>query len=121
MRRWAYDSPVSAEKQYPHAPELASYHNSAGGPGMSFTPDDVRRNQEYFAHKLHAEKQRNDVLKAVEGTGKYDFVLLDTRGREAFNSGHIPGAWCVPDSGIDQIASSLPKEKEIVTYCWSHD
>lgn len=88
---------------------------------MSFTPDEVRRNQEYFTHKLHAEKQRNDVLKAVEGSGKYDFVLLDTRGREAFNSGHIPGSRCVPDSGIDQLASTLPKDKEIVTYCWSHD
>jgi rhodanese-related sulfurtransferase len=88
---------------------------------MSFTPEEVRRNADYFAHKLHAEKQRNDVLKAVEGSGKFDFVLLDTRGREAFANGHIPGAWCVPDSGIDQIASGLPKDKEIVTYCWSHD
>ena len=88
---------------------------------MSFTPDDIRRNVDYFAHKLRAEKQRNDVLKAVEANGKFDFVLLDTRGHEAFSNGHIPGSCCLPDSGIDPIASLLPKDKEIVTYCWSHD
>lgn len=87
---------------------------------MGFSADEVRANQDYFAHKLHAEKQRNDVLKAVEGN-KFDFVLLDTRGREPFAQGHIPGSWCAPDSEMDQVASSLPKDKEVVTYCWSHD
>ena len=33
---------------------------------MKFTTDDVRANYEYFAHILKAEKQRNDVLKAVD-------------------------------------------------------
>jgi len=46
---------------------------------MTFAVEQNRANRDYFAHKLHAEKQRNDVLKAVEG-GKFDFVLLDTRG-----------------------------------------
>jgi rhodanese-related sulfurtransferase len=87
---------------------------------MAFDPNDVRANRDYFAHKLHAEKQRNDVLHAVEA-GSFDFVLLDTRGREPFAQGHIPGAWCAPASEIDQVISRLPKDKEIVTYCWSHD
>ena len=30
---------------------------------MSFDPAAVRRNMDYFSAKLHAEKQRNDVLK----------------------------------------------------------
>ena len=50
---------------------------------MAFSLQEVRANRDYFVHKLRAEKQRNDVLKAVEG-GKFDFVLLDTRGREPF-------------------------------------
>jgi rhodanese-related sulfurtransferase len=87
---------------------------------MSFSGEEVRANRDYFAHKLHAEKQRNDVLKAVEG-GPYDFVLLDTRGREPFASGHIPGAWCAPADEIEKIAASLPKDRELVTYCWGHD
>jgi rhodanese-related sulfurtransferase len=87
---------------------------------MTFPLPEIRANRDYFAHKLHAEKQRNDVLKAVE-CGTFDFVLLDIRGREPFASGHIPGAWCAPAEEIDKIASSLPTDKELVTYCWGHD
>jgi len=87
---------------------------------MAFSTDDIRVNADYFAHKLRAEKQRNDVLKAVEAD-KFDFVLLDTRGNEPFAAGHIPGAWCVPVEEVDQLSASLPKDKELVTYCWGHD
>jgi rhodanese-related sulfurtransferase len=87
---------------------------------MAFSADETRANRDYFAHKLHAEKQRNDVLHAVEG-GTFDFVLLDTRGREAFGVGHIPGALCAPMHEFAQLMAQLPKDKEVVTYCWSHD
>jgi rhodanese-related sulfurtransferase len=88
---------------------------------MAIDQNQIRANREYFVHKLQAEKQRNTVLNAVEGTVPYDFLLLDTRGREAFAAGHIPGAWCVSDSELDNNLSRLPKDKEIVTYCWGHD
>ena len=87
---------------------------------MAFTVDEIRANRDYFAHKLRAEKQRNDVLHAVEG-GKFDFVLLDTRGREPFAGGHIPGAVCAPLDELDQLIRTLPKDREVVTYCWGHD
>jgi rhodanese-related sulfurtransferase len=87
---------------------------------MAFATDEIVTNRDYFVHKLHAEKQRTDVLKAVEGN-TFNFVLLDTRGREAFTNGHIPGAWCVPESEVDRLAPQLPKERELVTYCWGHD
>lgn len=87
---------------------------------MAFSSDEIRANRDYFAHKLRAEKQRNDLLHAVEG-GTFDFVLLDTRGRQPFTSGHIPGAVCAPLEELAQLTPSLPKDKEIVTYCWSHD
>lgn len=87
---------------------------------MSFTDAEITANRAYFAHKLKAEKQRNDVLHAVQG-GAYDFVLLDIRDREAFNNGHIPGAWSAPLGELSEIAPKLPKDREIVTYCWGHD
>jgi rhodanese-related sulfurtransferase len=87
---------------------------------MAFTDAEIRANRDYFAQKLHAEKQRNDVLHAVEG-GTFNFVLLDTRGREAFAGGHIPGALCAPMDEMQQVIKSLPKDREVVTYCWSHD
>jgi hypothetical protein len=87
---------------------------------MGFRPDEIRANHDYFTQKLRAEKQRNDVLKAVEG-GTFDFVLLDTRGAEAFAAGHISGAWCLTTSELDAAAKLLPKDRELVTYCWGHD
>jgi hypothetical protein len=39
--------------------------------------------------KLGAERQRNDLLQAIE-EGRIAFVLLDTRGRDPFASGQIP-------------------------------
>jgi rhodanese-related sulfurtransferase len=87
----------------------------------AFGPDEVRANRDYFAAKLKAEKQRNSVLQAVEGKAPFDFVLLDTRGKEAFAAGHIPGALCFTLDDIAKSASTLPKGKEIVTYCWGHD
>lgn len=87
---------------------------------MAFTQDQITANRDYFASKLHAEKQRNDVLHAVE-SGVYDFTLLDTRTREAFESGHIPGAWCAPFGELSEVARVLPKDREVVTYCWGHD
>jgi len=87
---------------------------------MAFTPDEIRANRDYFAHKLRAEKQRNDVLHALE-EGEFNFVLLDTRGRESFAGGHIPGALCAPMEELPKLAAILPKDKEIVTYCWGHD
>jgi len=80
----------------------------------------IQSNRDYFIQKLNAEKQRNDVLKAVEANS-FDFVLVDTRGREAFASGHIRGAVCIPETELKEAISQLPRDKEIVTYCWSHD
>ena len=88
---------------------------------MANDRETIRANRDYFAHKLKAEKSRNDVLRAVEGTSPYDFVLLDTRGKRPFAEGHIPGAWCAPVDQVENIASELPKDKELVTYCWGHD
>jgi 3-mercaptopyruvate sulfurtransferase SseA len=97
-----------------------TYSDSKQEAVMAFSTDEIRANRDYFAHKLHAEKQRNDVLHAVEG-GTFNFVLLDTRGREAFANGHIPGALCAPMGELEQLTAALPKDKEIVTYCWGHD
>lgn len=87
---------------------------------MTSQTEQVQSNRDYFIQKLSAEKQRNDVFRAIEADS-FDFVLVDTRGREAFASGHIRGAVCIPESELDALISQLPRDKEIVTYCWSHD
>ncbi len=87
---------------------------------MAFTPEQIRANREFFTEKLAAMKQRNDVLHAVEDK-KMDFILLDTRTRDAFAQGHIPGAWSAPIAALDEVLAQLPHDQEIVTYCWGHD
>ena len=88
---------------------------------MAFSTEEIRANRDYFTQKLRAEKQRNDVLHAVQGEHPFDFVLLDTRGREPFNAGHIPGALCAPMEELEQLFSVLARDREVVTYCWGHD
>ena len=87
---------------------------------MAFNADEIRANRDHFAHKLRAEKSRAKVLHAVED-GNFDFVLLDARGRDAFDIGHIPGALCAPLDELEQVAAALPRDKEIVIYCGGHD
>ena len=88
---------------------------------MAFSQDDVRANREYFAAKLRAERQKADVVKKVNREpGAPDFVLVDTRTRDAYAQGHIPGAVNVPLADVAKLAAKLPREKQLVTYCWNH-
>ncbi len=85
---------------------------------MSFTPEQIEQNRRFFAAKLQAERQKTDVIKRVQdGTGS--FLLLDVRMRGAFRKGHIQGAWCVPYDELEQLIPLLPRDRELVTYCWS--
>ncbi len=84
-----------------------------------FFDDDVCRNRDWFADKIRAEKEKAAVVKKVK-EGKGDFLLLDARPRDAFAAGHVPGAWCMPLAEVDRLAASLPRDRELVTYCWSH-
>jgi rhodanese-related sulfurtransferase len=87
---------------------------------MPWSAADVQANREYFRQKLNATKERNAVLKAIE-QGPFEFVLLDTRPRDAFRFGHITGAWSAPFADLDEIVPRLPTDRELVTYCWGHD
>jgi rhodanese-related sulfurtransferase len=87
---------------------------------MPWSEAEIRHNREYFEEKLRATKQRADVVKAIEN-GAFEFILLDTRGRDPFKFGHITGAWCAPLDELDTVLAALPRDREIVTYCWGHD
>jgi rhodanese-related sulfurtransferase len=88
---------------------------------MAFTPDDIRANREYFAAKLRAEEQKQSVIHWVKNEpGGHDIVLIDTRARDAFTKAHIQGAISVPLEELKDLASQLPRDKTLVTYCWNH-
>ena len=50
-----------------------------------------------------------------------DYVILDVRTREEYESGHIPGALLIPDTEIDERAENELKNKDqlILVYCRS--
>lgn len=85
----------------------------------AFSPSDVEANRRFFADKLRAEKGLSDVVAKVKGSAPGDYLLLDTRGRDAYAKAHVPGALCVPVAEIPTLARDLPRDKELVTYCWS--
>ncbi|MDM8300738.1 rhodanese-like domain-containing protein [Collinsella tanakaei] len=50
-----------------------------------------------------------------------DYVILDVRTRSEYDSGHIPGAVCLPneDIGSDDPAALPDKDQLILVYCRS--
>jgi rhodanese-related sulfurtransferase len=44
-------------------------------------------------------------------------VVLDVRPEPEFQAGHIAGARSAPLSVLDEVASTLPRRREIVAYC----
>lgn len=79
----------------------------------------------HFAARLAFETDVSDVHADLEaGLLGQAFVLLDSRSREAWDQGHIPGAVHLPTREIarraaDQSISELiPSGVPCVTYCW---
>lgn len=71
----------------------------------------------YWRAKLAAETEHLEVLRKVE-TGEGDFVLVDTRPREAFERERIPGAISLPADEIGERPPDLELGRKYVLYCW---
>ncbi len=73
---------------------------------------------EHFAARLRFETDASDVHAAMH-SGDPGFVLIDARGRVAWDQGHIPGALHLPHAQIPARAPELiPAGASVVTYCW---
>ncbi|MBR7825272.1 rhodanese-like domain-containing protein [Actinospica sp. MGRD01-02] len=73
---------------------------------------------EHFEAKLAYETDVADVHVAME-TGEPGFVLVDSRSREAWDQGHVPGAIHLPTREVARRAAELiPPGTAVVTYCW---
>lgn len=86
---------------------------------MDFGREDIEANRTYFAAKLRAEKQKTEVLHHVQDGRGAPFLLLDVRPRAAFRKAHVQGAWCAPADELAAWVGTLPRDVELVTYCWS--
>lgn len=71
----------------------------------------------HFQHKLSFETDCWDVHHAINND-QVDFVLLDVRGQDAFDKGHIEGAVLMPHWKINQNnLSDYPENTLFVVYC----
>ncbi|MGY1653851.1 rhodanese-like domain-containing protein [Geodermatophilus sp. SYSU D01119] len=72
----------------------------------------------HFARRLAVETDVSDVHAALE-TGDPGFVLLDSRSREAWDQGHVPGAVHLPGRELAARAEAeLDRSVPVVAYCW---
>ncbi len=72
---------------------------------------------EYFAAKLAFETDVSDVAAAL-ATGRPGFVLIDSRGGDAWRQGRIPGAVHLPTAELVHRLDTLDRTVPVVTYCW---
>ena len=73
---------------------------------------------DHFAGKLAYETDVSDVHAALSG-GEPGFVLVDSRSREAWDQGRIPGAIHLPTREIAERAGELiAPGTAVVAYCW---
>ena len=89
---------------------------------MPFSADDIDANRRFFEAKLRAYRQLQDLVHKVkhDPVRISDFLLVDVRGRDAFAKAHVPGAVCVPLAELAALSARLPRDRELVTFCWSH-
>jgi len=70
----------------------------------------------HFHWRLAFETDPADVH-ADLAAGVAEFTLVDTRSRDAFAAGHIPGAVSLPYTEIEQTEpTALPRNRLVVTY-----
>jgi rhodanese-related sulfurtransferase len=72
---------------------------------------------DFFSTRLRFQIDPSDVSTAI-GSGA-DLVLVDSRSRESWKQGHIPGAVHMPTAEIDRRApNELDRAVPVATYCW---
>ena len=78
---------------------------------------DPSRARLHFASLLEFETDCWDTNHAVSN-GRQDFVLLDVRGEEAYDNGHLPQAVHLPHQQIKaERMAEYPEDTLFVVYC----
>jgi DNA-binding transcriptional ArsR family regulator/rhodanese-related sulfurtransferase len=70
---------------------------------------------DYLGERTEVEQLTAPEL--VDRLARGNVVLLDVRPQPEFLAGHIAGARSTPLETLDEVASTLPRRREIVAYC----
>ena len=71
--------------------------------------------EEYLGERDEVEQVTTAEL--VDRLARGEAVVLDVRPESEFRAGHIAGARSAPIASLDELASRLPRRREIVAYC----
>jgi rhodanese-related sulfurtransferase len=93
---------------------VSSIEASAVAQTPAASPDEARS---HFARRLAFETDADDVAAALR-EGNVDFVLVDTRSREAYDAAHLPGAVSLPHREMDEATVGRLPDGLVVVYCW---
>jgi rhodanese-related sulfurtransferase len=73
-----------------------------------------------LADEYLGERDEVEQLSAAELEERLergDVVVLDVRPEQEFRAGHFAGARSAPLTALDELATTLPRRREIVAYC----
>ncbi len=79
------------------------------------TPAQLAR---YFEAKLSAELGPHNVKRLLDENASR-VVLLDVRSRDGYEAGHVAGAINVPFEELPARLKELPRNKDLIAYCWN--
>ena len=71
----------------------------------------------YFQAKLAAELGPHNVKRLLDEHLRA-VAILDVRTHQAYSEGHLPGAINIPFEELPERLRELPKDRELITYCW---
>jgi len=73
----------------------------------------------HFAASLAFYADVSDVAAALAAGGNPGFVVVDARGTQAWDQGHVPGAIHLPADLIPKLTGELlDREVPVVVHCW---
>ncbi len=84
----------------------------ADGPTVIF----VAKGGEKMGYEIITPEKAKEIMESGE-----EYILLDVREKDEYESGHIPGALLIPYGKIEEEASDLIPDKsaQILVYCRS--
>ena len=61
----------------------------------------------------------DEIRTILDSAKKGDFLLLDVRQPEEYETGHIPGSMLIPLGELEARQGELDRNKKIIAYCRS--
>lgn len=87
---------------------------------MTFTQSDVELSRKHFEERLKVTLGPVELQHLMEDPQyRGRVVLVDVRNRDGYQKEHIPGAVNIPEEELESRLNEIPRDKEVIVYCWT--